>query len=113
MPLPPITHLQFVILQAVDRAELPGRDLRQLLEQHGQKTTPAAFYQLMARLEDLKMVSGELKDVPGEQRRFRERWYRLLPCGRQAITDTRDFYADPRGAGSHRRKEAKVYVGLK
>jgi DNA-binding PadR family transcriptional regulator len=90
--LPPITHLQFLILEALSDAELPGRDLRELLGGFGIRNSAPAFYQMMARLEAAGLVEGwyDQKLVGGQN--VKERRYRLKPEGQRSLEATRNFY---------------------
>ena len=92
--LPALTHLQFVILGALLAGERPGKELRRDLARYGVRRTAAAFYQMMARLEDAGLVSGEYdqKIVGGQI--IKERRYTLTPRGDAAWTTTRAFYDD-------------------
>ena len=56
--LPSVTHLQFLVLEALDGVEQAGRDLRALLVRHQVRTSGPAFYQMMARLEAASLVEG-------------------------------------------------------
>ncbi|MBP3957737.1 helix-turn-helix transcriptional regulator [Gemmata sp. G18] len=93
MPLPDITHLQFLLLAALLDGEQSGRSLRALLEQEGHRKSAPAFYQLMARLEESKFVEGryEQKIVAGQT--IKERVYKVAAAGVSALGTVRDFYA--------------------
>ncbi len=105
--LPPITHLQFLVLDALVEAEQAGRDLRALLAGFGVKNSAPAFYQMMARLEASGLVEGwyDQKLVDGQN--VKERRYRLTRTGERAIDATRAFYVaranglKPARRGSH------------
>ena len=56
--LPPLTHLQFAVLDALGASETSGRELRARLREKGIKKSGPAFYQLMSRLEEAKYVKG-------------------------------------------------------
>jgi len=90
--LPPITHLQFLVLEALTQQEQAGRDLRGLLVAHAVKSSAPAFYQMMGRLEDAELVEGwyDQKLVGGQN--VKERRYRLTRRGARALADTRAFY---------------------
>jgi DNA-binding PadR family transcriptional regulator len=92
MPIPRISHLQFVVLDALRTGERSGRELRTILAGYGVRTSLPAFYQAMARLEDHGMVSGryEPKVVAGQT--CRERRYQITGPGRSAWKTVRDFY---------------------
>ena len=105
--LPSVTHLQFLVLDALAADEQAGRDVRRLLATHGVRNSAPAFYQMMARLEDAALVEGwyDQKVVGGQH--LKERHYRIAPAGRRALTETRNFYLEraalrrPVRKGSH------------
>jgi DNA-binding PadR family transcriptional regulator len=90
--LPPVTHLQVLVLEAVTEAEQSGRELRDRLAAHGIRNSAPAFYQMMGRLEETDLVEGwyEQKLVAGQN--VKERRYRLTRKGRRALAETRAFY---------------------
>jgi DNA-binding PadR family transcriptional regulator len=91
--LPEITHLQFLVLEALaDHDDAAGRHLREMLASYGVKRSGPAFYQMMGRLEDAVLVDGwyEQKLVAGQN--LKERRYRLTKTGAHALADTRNFY---------------------
>jgi hypothetical protein len=92
--LPDITHLQFLVLEALAEDERAGRHLRALLVTYGIKNTGPAFYQMMARLEDAGLAEGwyDQKLVSGQN--VKERRYRLTPTGARAVAGTRSFYQE-------------------
>src|SRR6185295_302840 len=85
--LPDITHLQFLVLDALTGAEQAGRDIRALLTSHGVRSSGPAFYQMMGRLEDAKLVEGwyDQKVVGGQH--LKERRYRLTRRGVKAVDE--------------------------
>lgn len=93
MPLPDITHLQFLLIAALLDGERSGRDLRKLLEREGHRKSSPAFYQLMARLEDAKLVTGTYKQKVVEGQIIKERVYAVTEAGKVACAAVRDFYA--------------------
>lgn len=103
--LPSITHLQFVILDALGQQEAAGRALRGLLAQHGLKSSAPAFYQMMARLELAGWVTGRYEHQVVEGQHLKERRYEITKAGRRALAETRAFYAErlaaPRRRASH------------
>ena len=90
--LPEITHVQFLILEALADNEAAGRDVRALLTSYGLKHSAPAFYQMMGRLEEARLVEGwyEQRAVAGQS--IKERRYRLTRTGSRAVADTRAFY---------------------
>jgi DNA-binding PadR family transcriptional regulator len=90
--LPTITHLQFLILEALSDDERAGRELRDLLAGFGVRNSAPAFYQMMARLEAAELVEGwyDQKLVAGQN--VKERRYRLTQDGQRSVDATRSFY---------------------
>ena len=93
MPLPEITHLQFLVLSLLGGEELPGRAIREGLTAQGERKSGPAFYQFMARLEDAGLVDGwyDQKVVAGQI--IKERRYRVTGDGARACDEARNFYA--------------------
>ncbi len=92
MNLPPITHLQFLILSQALTDELSGREMRERLAAHGVRRTLAAFYQLMSRLEESGLIEGRYvaKAIKGQS--VRERRYAVTTAGQEAYEATCRFY---------------------
>jgi DNA-binding PadR family transcriptional regulator len=93
MPLPDITHLQFLLLTALLDGERSGRELRGLLEQERHRKSAPAFYQLMARMEDAKLVKGRYDQKVVEGQIIKERVYEITASGVAAAEAVREFYA--------------------
>jgi DNA-binding PadR family transcriptional regulator len=90
--LPPLTHLQFLVLSALRDGERPGRAIRDALAGYGVRRTAAAFYQMMARLERAKLVDGWYEQVTVGDQAVSERRYRLRPAGARLCDATCAFY---------------------
>jgi len=92
MPLPDLTHLQFLVLASLMGSKRAGRELRAKLAEQGVRKTGPAFYQLMARMEDARLVKGwyEQKIVDGQI--IKQRWYEARADGLRAYNATREFY---------------------
>jgi DNA-binding PadR family transcriptional regulator len=99
--LPDITHLQFLVLEALRDGDRLGRELRALLYEHGVRSTAPAFYQMMGRLEDAGLAEGayDQKLIGGQN--VKERRYRLTTAGARAAAHTRNFYLE-RAAAARR-----------
>src|ERR1041385_2273576 len=104
--LPDITHLQFLVLDALAADECAGRDLRALLAAHGVRSSGPAFYQMMGRLEEAGLAEGryEQKMVGGQN--LKERRYKLTRRGARACDETRQFYLDQMSAASRKKAHA-------
>jgi DNA-binding PadR family transcriptional regulator len=103
--LPPLTHLQFVVLGALLAGEQAGKDLRRELARHGVRRSAPAFYQMMARCEDAGWVDGFYTQEIVDAQIIKERRYRSTTAGQRAWNATRDFYA---AAAARFRKVAHV-----
>jgi DNA-binding PadR family transcriptional regulator len=97
MPLPRLTHLQFLVLTELSDATGRGRDLRERLHAAGVRQSGPAFYQMMSLLEDAGFVRGwyEQQVVAGQI--IRERHYKVEAGGKKALQDSRKFYMQPSG----------------
>ena len=93
MPIPDITHLQFLLLDALQGGQQAGRALRELLNKEGHSTSGPAFYQLMARLEDAKFVRGRYAQKLVEGQLIKERVYTITASGIATAEAVRQFYA--------------------
>jgi DNA-binding PadR family transcriptional regulator len=93
MPLPDVSHLQYLILAALLNGSSSGRQVREFLASHGEKKSGPAFYQLMARMEDAKFVTGKYEQKIVEGQIIKERIYEPTGGGVAAFEATRDFYA--------------------
>ena len=94
MPLPPLSSLQFSVLTALLAASRNGHALRRALRERGVRRTLAAFYQLMARLEDAGFVEGWYEQEVIRGQLIKERHYRITAAGTEAWQATRKFYAE-------------------
>jgi len=103
--LPPVTHLQFLVLDAIGETERAGRDLRGVLADHGIRNSGPAFYQMMGRLEEAGFVEGWYDGKVIDRQHVKERRYRLTRTGARAADDTRAFYLERAAAAArHVRK---------
>jgi DNA-binding PadR family transcriptional regulator len=92
--IPEITHLQFLVLGLLRGGDKTGRHVRRALARHGVRRTAPAFYQMMARLEDARLVAGEYDQKIVDGQIIKERRYSLTPQGEAAWSATRAFYTD-------------------
>jgi hypothetical protein len=91
--LPELTHLQFLVLEIVGSSTVSGPELRERLKKEaGIKKDGPAFYQLMARLEEAKLLRGWYEQEVIDGQIFKERHYQLLGNGINALKQTRRFY---------------------
>jgi DNA-binding PadR family transcriptional regulator len=101
--LPGITHLQFLVLGLLRGSDLPGREIRDVLIKYGVKSTSAAFYQMMARLERDHLVEGWYEQITIGDQAVTERRYKLRPPGERLWRETRAFYSNAPAGRSKRR----------
>jgi hypothetical protein len=99
MPLPELTHLQFLVLTVLLDSERSGRYIREQLIEQGVSKTLAAFYQLMARLEEADFIEGWYVQEVVDGIPIKERHYRALGTGAAAWERARDFYLERSGLG--------------
>lgn len=97
MPLPRLTHLQFLVLTELARGTGRGRDLRERLHGAGVRQSGPAFYQMMALLEDAGFVRGRYEQQVVAGQIIRERHYRVEAGGKKALQDSKRFYIQPSG----------------
>src|SRR5512132_3148317 len=90
--LPPLSHLQFLALGVILGRDAPGRVIRDVVADYGERRTGAAFYQLMARLERDGLIGGWYEPVIVGDQTVRERRYRITAAGSRAWRQTRSFY---------------------
>ena len=92
MPLPDITHLQFQILAILIGPEKAGREVRAQLKKEGIKKDGPAFYMLMSRLEDARLVKSRPDVVVVGGKRVTIKQYKITAKGVSAYNTTLDFY---------------------
>lgn len=92
MPLPRLTHLQFLVVADLTRGPAAGRVVRGRLKAAGVRQSGPAFYQLMAGLEDGGFVSGWYEQQIVDGQIIRERHYKVLAPGARAAEESREFY---------------------
>src|SRR5262245_18003242 len=90
--LPPITHLQFLVLGCLLGGEQPGRAIREVIAGYGVRRSGPAFYQMMARLERARGVEGWYEQITVGDQTVTERRYRIRPAGERLWSETRDLY---------------------
>jgi len=90
--LPRLSHLQFLVAGILRGRTLAGREIRDGLENLDVRKSGPAFYQLMARLEDGGLVTGEYSQEIVAGQIIRERRYTLTAAGSGAFEESRDFY---------------------
>ncbi len=94
MPTPRLSNLQFLVLGTLRSGPRTGRAIREELESFDVRKNGPAFYQLMSRLEASELVSGDYQQEIVASQIIRERRYELLPGGREAWDQNRDFHLE-------------------
>lgn len=90
--LPELSHLQFAVLEVLGTAHMSGKDLRTGLGELGIKKSGPAFYQMMARLEESKLVEGSYSQQIIDGQIIKERQYKVTGTGIRALNQTKKFY---------------------
>lgn len=101
--VPSLSHLQFLVLGTLVGGELPGREIRRVMARFGVRSTAAAFYQMMARLERARWVEGWYEQITVNDQAVTERRYRIRPAGVRIWTDARAFYQSVGDAAMRKR----------
>jgi DNA-binding PadR family transcriptional regulator len=101
--LPPVTHLQFLVLGCLVEGEQPGRAVREAIAEFGIRRSAPAFYQMMARLERSRLVEGWYDQVTVGDQAVTERRYRIKPAGLRMWHETVEFYRNAAGAPARQR----------
>jgi DNA-binding PadR family transcriptional regulator len=91
VPIPEISHLQFLVLASLLEGELPGRSLREKLAEEGRRMSGPAFYQFMARLEEAAFADGRYVPKVIDGHTVKERVYSITGSGVHAVKEYRDF----------------------
>ena len=97
--IPNLPHLQFAVLECIGTNRVKGHDLRTLLTHKKLFKSAPAFYQLMARMEDAGLVSGETEHRTEDGVAIQERFYRVTGHGERAIRESLEFYQRPELGG--------------
>ena len=92
--VPRLSHLQFLVVGTLRGRTVSGRQVREKLKVFGVRKSGPAFYQLMSRLEDTRLVEGSYHQEIVDSQIIRERHYRLTAEGSRAWEGSRDFYLD-------------------
>src|SRR5882762_3394351 len=91
--LPELTGLQFLIIETIGAKRMRGAELRDRLKEQKVHKTGPAFYQLMARLEEAKLVEGWYEQEVIDGQMIKQRCYRVTGTGERARRDTLEFYS--------------------
>lgn len=94
MPLPDLSHLQFIVLAQLLGAERSGRQIRGVLKRYRVRQSGPAFYQMMARMEKAGLAEGWYTQDVVDGQVIKERHYRLTEAGAAAWRECRRFYEE-------------------
>ena len=98
MQIPPLSHLQALVLDCMGAREINGRDLRAALAGRKMKKTGPAFYQMMSRLEESGFVKGKYQQKTLDDGQVvKERFYRITGQGVKAMQANISFYSNMEG----------------
>ncbi len=97
--LPELTGLQFLIMETIGARKMLGAELRERLKERKVHKTGPAFYQLMARLEEAKLVEGWYEQEVIDGQIIKQRCYRVTGLGERTRRATLEFYAQFSGKG--------------
>ena len=101
--VPSLTHLQFLVLGTLVSSEQPGREIRRILQHYRVRSTSAAFYQMMARLERTRLVEGWYEQITVGDQAVTERRYRITAAGERLWSETQAFYQSVAAAAARKR----------
>ena len=90
-----MTHLQYAIIRIIGNQEVSGTDIREKIKQKFGDPQPSlpAFYQLIGRMEDAKLVSGRYLRIDKGDVHKRERLYNATVYGATQRDLTDKFYS--------------------
>jgi DNA-binding PadR family transcriptional regulator len=90
--IPEMSHLQVAVLGLVAAGDRKGLEIRDRLGELQVRQTGPAFYQMMARLEEGKLIEGWYAQRVVAGQMIKERHYRITPAGRRAWREAQAFY---------------------
>jgi len=90
--LPTLTHLQAHVIQLIAKNEHSGRFIRSSLEDVGVRTSAAAFYQLMSRMEKADLIAGHYLISVVDGQTIKERRYHATINGMTQFLETANYY---------------------
>ncbi|MEK6676054.1 MAG: hypothetical protein AABZ47_10430 [Planctomycetota bacterium] len=95
MLMPPLTHLQFAVIDTIGASEKSGAEIRDLLKRrHKISKTLSGFYMFMKRLEDADLITGRYEIIEVAGYKAKERHYKVTGHGFKSWEKTRDFYIE-------------------
>lgn len=92
--LPELSHLQFAVLEVLGTRTMAGKALREGLKTIGISKSGPAFYQVMARLEESKMVEAWYVRQVVNGQLIKERTYKLTALGVRILNEAKLFYSN-------------------
>ena len=79
-----LSDVKFLVLTELMQGVRSGREIREELEKQSAKKSLAAFYQIMARMEDEGMIRGWYETKRIDDQTVKSRHYEILGSGRVA-----------------------------
>ena len=81
-----------MVIEAIGVNRISGRELRAALAKRGVLKSSPAFYQLMSRLEEAGIVSGENESKMAGGYAIKERFYKITSIGKTVAREALAFY---------------------
>lgn len=94
MKLPPLSHLQVVVLRSLGSQRMSGIEVRSILSRKKLLRSSPAFYQFMSRLEKENFIEGEYASRLVGGNSIKERFYCITNRGEHALRATIRFYSE-------------------
>lgn len=92
--IPELTLVHATVIAIISGGDVPGKLIREELIQRGWSEIKPAFYNLMKRMEQKKLVIGEYAVIEHSTYAVRERRYRVAPKGALAYEEFLAFVKD-------------------
>ena len=90
--LPPLTALQFAVIDALRGRKLKGRELRKCLLERGIEKEGPAFYVMMGRFQKSGLADSDTSEVKIVGKNYKEKTYWVTGKGIEAHNETAEFY---------------------
>lgn len=98
MPLPSLTHLQYLVVSILVDGETSGPEIRKLMSAEKVNILRPAFYRLMSHLEKEGLAEGWYVQKTVKNQVIRERRYRITGHGKKCQREACMFYNMARSA---------------
>jgi len=95
MPMPPLTHLQFAVIEVIGATERSGAEIRDQLKRRFKISNPlSGFYMFMKRLEGVHLITGRYEVIEVAGYKAKKRHYKVTGQGFKSWEKTRDWYLE-------------------